>query len=163
MTCEHCELSNLEILFQNETLVVAVKDKVFTPGQITVFPKEHFTIMEQVPEEILAACAKMANKVSVAVFDSLGSEGTNILVQNGTGAGQKVPHFSIEVIPRRQEDGLNFQWQPKHLTEDDLAMTLDVLKKGLESKGEVKVESAKEEAPKRDEDNYLLKSLRRIP
>ena len=53
MGCEYCELvqrQNKEnIVYEDEKILVAVKDNIFTAGQITVFPKEHFTILEMVP------------------------------------------------------------------------------------------------------------------
>ncbi|MBU0470219.1 MAG: HIT family protein [Nanoarchaeota archaeon] len=192
MKCEHCDIvdrnTKAQILYEDEEVLVAVKDVVTTPGQITVFPREHFTILEMVPNKILQKCSIIANKVGAAVFEALGAQGTNIIIQNGLGAGQKVPHFSIEVIPRRESDGLNFQWQPKHLAEDEIDLVLKLLKeeadkinlkeelkkerkevleqiskngkevtvKDPETKTEMKVEQ-------KNKEDYLLKSLRRIP
>ena len=45
MRCDYCELiereKENEIIYQDVDVVVAVKDLVSAPGQITVFPKEH--------------------------------------------------------------------------------------------------------------------------
>jgi len=183
MKCEYCELiadrSKAEILYEDEEVVVAVKDLVMTPGQITVFPKEHFTILEMVPDKILRKCAAMANKVSIAAFESIGCQGTNIIIQNGVSAGQKVPHFAFEVVPRREGDGLNLQWEPRQLMEDEMDTAFLLLKEEgeklvdigkkekkakVESKEEPKKEKIKEEKSSGEKkDNYLLKSLKRIP
>ena len=60
MRCDYCELiereKENEIIYQDVDVVVAVKDLVSAPGQITVFPKEHYTIMEAVPNKILKKC-----------------------------------------------------------------------------------------------------------
>ena len=85
-------------------------DGIGSPEAIGI-PKEHFTILEGVPENILEKCSLIANKIGIAVFESLGSQGTNIMIQNGLGAGQKVPHFAIEVVPRVENDGLNLTWE----------------------------------------------------
>lgn len=164
MSCEYCQLvqgkGKGKILYENEQLVVAIKDTQVTPGQITVFPKQHFTIIEQVPDDLVTACAILANKVSIAIFESLGAKGTNVVIQNGTAAGQKRPHFAIEVIPRQEEDGLNFQWPARQLTEDELGYLLEQLTENPEPVIEVvkKKEPVKEQKGK---DNYLLKSLRK--
>lgn len=183
MKCEYCDLINRkskQLLYEDKEVVVAVKDLVAIPGQITVFPKEHFTILEMVPQKILEKCALFANKVGMAVFESLGAEGTNIIIQNGLGAGQKVPHFSIEVIPRRDGDGLNLWWQPIQLAEDQLEIMFKLLKEEADKivlrdeKPDIKIEKNKKEImvkdkdtemklKKEDENNYLLKSLKRIP
>ena len=172
MKCEHCDIidrkSKADILYEDEQIVVAIKDLAITPGQITIFPKEHFTILEMIPEEILKKCVMAANKISIAIFESLGSQGTNIMIQNGLGAGQKVPHFSIEVVPRVENDGLNLQWEPKQLAEDEMEtafMTLEKEIKNFNSPTEDKVEDKKEGTISKEEgkDNYLLKSLKKIP
>ncbi len=178
MKCEYCDIidrkSKGQILYQDEEIVVALKDTAVIPGQLTVFPKKHLTIMELVPNDLLKKCAVIANKAGVAVFEALGAEGTNIVIQNGLGAGQKVPHFAVEVLPRRQEDGLNFQWTPKQLEEDEVDLVYKLLKDEAEKinlaeeeKKEktvvVKDEKTEMKVEQTDKDNYLLKSLRRVP
>lgn len=178
MNCEYCEMAkgkskNVEIIYADEEVAVAVKEAVLTPGQITVFPKDHFTIMEMVPDNILRKCAQLANKVGIAVFESLGCQGTNILIQNGTGANQKVPHFAMEIIPRREGDGLKLEWKPQQLMEDEMETTFLMLKdKGEQllnlGKSEEKVvivapEESKKVKEEEGKENYLLKSLRRLP
>lgn len=169
--CEYCQLLDKEeeIVYADQEMVVAVKDRVATPGQLTVFPREHFTILEMVPEQILKKCAVLANKVSAAIFESLDSQGTNIIVQNGLGAGQSVPHFGIEIIPRQENDGLNLQWKSHQLMEDEVEITYALLKEeaikitsgeSRSKKEEVLSKKVKEE---KGEKNYLVKSLRRIP
>lgn len=181
MKCEYCEIVEREevILYQDDEVVIAVKDTVVLPGQVTIFPKEHFTIMEMVPEHILKKCSALANKVGIAVFESLGVQGTNVIVQNGLGAGQKVPHFAIEVIPRNENDGLNLIWQPKQLMEDEVEGTfkllkeeaekIDLSKKEKEKLGKDKEMTVKDEdtemkvKKEKKGDNYLVKSLKRVP
>ncbi len=182
MRCDYCELiereKENEIIYQDVDVVVAVKDLVSAPGQITVFPKEHYTIMEAVPNKILKKCFQMANKVSIAVFESLGCQGTNIIVQNGHGADQTTPHFGIEIIPRREGDELNLEWEPKKLMEHEMDQIFTQIEPGCKKLGkidgkEVKKKSKKDKKPKKegvvileddkDEENYLLKSLRKTP
>jgi histidine triad (HIT) family protein len=176
MSCEYCEISegegNATILYRDEDIIVAIKDNVFTPGQITIFPIQHATILEMVPSNVLAKCATISNKVSVAAFESLGSQGTNIFIQNGLGAGQKIPHFAIEIVPRQENDSLPLQWDPKPLAEDELerlstqlqeaAKTIQV-GKDPEPKEEEKKEPKEEKPKEKEADNYLLKSLQRQP
>lgn len=177
MKCEYCEIidrnNDKEIIYQDDDVVVAVKDFVTITGQITVFPKKHLTILEMVPEKLLEKCTIISNKIGMAVFDGLAPQGTNVLVQNGLGAGQKVPHFGIEIIPRRENDGLDFQWEAKQFREDELDATLMTLTETLESLGQdkqknqpessEKIEKTGKEKKEEKKDNYLLKSIRRIP
>src|SRR3989338_2215256 len=151
MPCAHCEILELKknVLYEDEDVVLALKESVLIPGQIIVFPKQHLTIMEMLDDKVLGKCATLANLASKVIFEGLGAQGTNILVRNGLGAGQEVPHFSIEVIPRQENDGLNLQWELKKAEDEELEITLSILKN--------------EEKPAQKEENYLLKSLRKIP
>ena len=194
MSCDLCDLLDREeeIIYQDNDLVVAVRDSVLSPGQITIFPRKHFTIWEMVPNTILEKCSSWAKKVCVAAFESLGSQGTNIIIRNGVGAGQTAPHFSVEVVPRQEGDGLNLIWEPKPLMEDEIESTFLALKdesgklvleekksgsrkdeinkintdsdEKKKDKPGVKEDSSSGEKPKNDlKENYLLKSLRRRP
>ncbi|MBI2582470.1 HIT family protein [Candidatus Woesearchaeota archaeon] len=177
MGCDYCDIvdrnSRAQILYEDDTTLVVVKDLVLIPGQITILPRQHFTILELVPDEIVRKCSVLASKVSQAVFDSLEPQGTNILVHNGLGGGQKVPHFAIEIIPRREGDGLNLQWPPKEVTEEELEMVVQQLEPEVKKLGDLtqikpeepqqkKKEETKSEV-KEQKENYLTKSLRRIP
>lgn len=172
--CEYCQIlegthTKSHVLYQNEKIIVAIKDKVATPGQITIFPKKHLTILEMIPPDILEECAKITNKVSIAAFEGLGSQGTNIVIRNGLGAGQDVPHFGIEIIPRQESDGINLDWKPKKMMEDEMDRTAGLLQEAIEESKKEKPKTPKlnkdievvEEEEKSD--NYLLKSVRRIP
>jgi len=168
--------NNPDILYEDPEVVVAIKDFSSIAGQISIFPKQHHTILEMVPDEVIQKCFILANKVSMTIFEGLGAQGTNILVQNGLGAGQKIPHFSIEVIPRREGDGLNLMWDPKQLSPDEMDTAYLMIKeegdklvdigkkKKEERKEEVKGESSKDGPKKVDnKNNYLLKSIKRLP
>src|SRR3989344_1756198 len=145
MKCEYCDIVNREskseLLYEDADLIIAIKDTVLTPGQVTIFPRQHFTILEMVPEEILQKCFVYANKAGMAVFE-----------------------------------GLQSQWQPKQLMEDEIENVFAILKeeagkidlqkkKKAEQEKEVVVKDEKTEMKvvKEKGENYLLKSLRRVP
>jgi len=172
--CDYCDIleksGRSHILYEDALAVIAIRDSVLTPGHITIFPKKHHTILEMVPESILKHCAILAKKTSSAIFESLGAEGTNIIIRNGIGAGQLVPHCGIDIVPRRETDGLNLQWEPKQLMEDDLETAQLLVKDALEKLSREQVEEKKpkpepkkELAAQEGKENYLVKSVRRIP
>lgn len=175
MVCEYCEIRKAEVLYEDNEVVVVVKDTALIPGQITVLPKEHYTILEMIPDNILRKCSVIANKVSMAIFESLGCHGTNIVVQNGTSAGQLVPHFAVEVIPRRENDAINLQWKPKQLMEEEMEPVFNLLKDSASEiyvgenkpikKERIVVKDKETEmiVEKEGRNNYLLKSIRRLP
>jgi histidine triad (HIT) family protein len=75
-------------------------------GHILIIPKEHYAIMPQMPEEVVAHMFVVAKKMSQLLLKGLRVDGTSIYVANGLVAGQKAQHFMIHVIPRTEGDGL---------------------------------------------------------
>ena len=53
------------------------------PGHILLLPKEHFSIMPQVPDDLLQHLFKIAKSLSNVILRSLQTTGTNIIVANG--------------------------------------------------------------------------------
>lgn len=174
-SCDYCEIAKKkiksEIVFEDDKLIAVVKDLAASPGQLSLFPKEHYTILELVPDSVVDHLFKIANKLSIALFESLGIQGTNILVQNGTAAGQKTPHFAVDIIPRKEGDNLNLEWKPKQLLEEEMDTAFVALKEegeqiaiGQEPKEETFHDEKTEMiVEKDDEENYMLKQLKRKP
>lgn len=87
-------------------------------GHVLLMPKEHYTIMPQIPEEVIGHMFMVSKHLSQAMLRKLKVEGTNIFVANGLVAGQKAQHFMIHVIPRREGDGiLSF---PEHSIDEQM-------------------------------------------
>jgi histidine triad (HIT) family protein len=132
-----------------------------------VVPKEEYPILEQTPDFVVAEMFVVANRVAMALFEALGVQGTTMLVQNGTGAGQSLPHTILHIVPRNENDGLPLQWQPKQLDEESMSTVEIKLKE--ESKGVGVFESEKPkpiEEKKAEEvkgEDYRTRTLRRIP
>jgi len=170
-------------IYEDEKVIAYNAPEPAALGHMIVIPKKHYPILELVPDFLVGHIFYVANKLSVAVFESLGVQGTNIIVQNGNSAGQVVPHVSVHIIPRIENDSMNFDWQPKQLGEEEMSTVELSLKENTkdignfeyeETKLEVEVESNDSDKPKDKVDekiddvkekrhNYLLKQLERIP
>lgn len=173
--CRYCQWvsSGKEKLYEDEKAVVMLSDTPSTYGHILVMPKEHYPIIEQVPDFVVEHIFKIANKVSIAAFEALHVQGTNLLVNNGVAAGQDSAHFMVHVVPRREGDGLNFQWTPRQLSEEEMSTVELQLKeeagkigsfqKEKEAPIEMKEEKEKIETKEGGEDSYLVKRWRKVP
>src|SRR3989344_7120887 len=95
--CTFCQLiqKKANVLYDDEKLVVMLSPEPALPGHLLVVPKVHATILEQVPDFIVGDMFKAANKASSAIFESLGAQGTNVLIQNGPPAGQRHNHVML--------------------------------------------------------------------
>ena len=155
-------------LFQSDKIAVALAARPAVPGHVLVMPRQHFPIMEQVPDHLAGLLFSAANKVSTTLFEVLRAQGTNIVVENGTAAGQAVPHFAISVIPRSENDGIGLGWEPRKLSDDEMATAEVALTQESskvsgfekEEKKPLRVNARKETLVKED---YLVRQLRRIP
>lgn len=171
MNCLECEAikNKKHVIYEDQHIAAMLSDKPSAAGHILVLPRQHFPIVETIPDETFAHLFLIANKLAIVCFEALGAEGTNILIQNGVPAGQKSSHAQLNVIPRSENDGLNFQWNTIKVSEDELSTIHLKLKDALENpvqeqkKEEVKEVSVEpvEEIP--EGENYLLKQLERVP
>lgn len=162
----------VKTVYEDSRCIAYLKQNPCSPGHMILIPKKHYTIFEQMPNDEINHLFITASKLSTVAFETLGRGGTNIIVQNGEPAGQTHPHLTVEIIPRNENDGLNFLWQPRQLSEEEMSTAELILKEMMsdfavvaeknkeEPLQEKKKETLKEEKGK---DNYLFKSLTRIP
>ncbi len=158
-------------VYEDDEVVAILDVNGASIGHCFVMPKEHFAIFEQVPDSLVGKLFKVANAVSSAIFETLNVQGTNIFVSNGTSAGQTVAHFMINVIPRKEGDGINLQWQPKQVSQEELTSIESRLKEQTAGGVQAQTEKAEENPVPAEkepevisgEENYLVKQLRRIP
>ena len=104
------------------------------PGHVLVMPREHYSIMPQLPEELLGHLFSVVKLLSNAILRGLEVQGANVLVANGAAAGQKAQHFMIHCIPRKDEDGVAFDIPQKAHSEEELQKLAGQLLGALGSK-----------------------------
>ena len=164
-----------ELITQDEDIMVLVPRKAIVPGQIIIAPIQDIVVLEQVPDALLQKMMQIANKMSSLLFETLKCHGTNILIQNGVAAGQ-INKFSINIIPRFENDNVVLEWEPKQVKpeqldsaianinlvdkKEDEAKFIQQQKTKVETK---KVETITDKTEVKDKENYLIKSLNRLP
>lgn len=172
MKCAACELlKEGELLYEDDKVFAVLAKNPANYGHILVMPKEHHTILEQVPDFVIAHLGIVVNKISMALFESMKIQGTNIYIENGVAAGQAVPHIIVNIIPRVEGDDTNLNWQPRQLGEEEMSTVEILLKEEASKVGEFESEKEKpitldkdvEQLPESDGENYLIKQLDRMP
>lgn len=171
-SCKLCEIFKQKegVVYEDKDVIAVLSQEPAATGHIILSPKKHYPIIEQIPDYEFAHLFHIANKLSIAVFETVGCQGTNIIIQNGVAAGQTIPHASIHIIPRKEGDKLDFQWAPRQLSEEEMSTIELKIKEEAKTIGDFEKEK-KKEAIKLDkkkekissEENYLIKQLRRIP
>jgi len=106
----------------------------------------------------------VAQQLSGILFDAVGAEGTNVMINEGFVAGQKHAHAMVHVIPRKKDDGLSFEWPQKQIPEESMNKIFELLKVP-EGKVDVRkeAEAVKEEKREIKAEDFRIRQLRRIP
>ncbi len=166
--CTFCSLiqKKANMLFEDEKLFAMFSPEPCVPGHVVVLPKSHSPILETVPDFVVADLFKVANKIGIAIFEGLGAQGTNIVVQNGPTAGQKHNHAMVHILPRFENDKVPIGWNPKPASEEELSDLEGKIKDETKNVGIFEKEKEKPvelERPKEIKEDKRLKALRRIP
>ena len=119
-------------VYEDDKVVAILDINPANPGHILLLPKEHYTIMPQIPDELVAYLFIVTKSLSQAILRALKVNGTNILIANGVAAGQRAQHFMIHIIPRKEKDGINFEIPQQTISEKKLDETKLILQRKLE-------------------------------
>ncbi len=129
-------------IYEDDTSLVILDVNPANPGHMLIMPKEHYSIMPQIPDSQLSHIFSVAKALSNAALRALETQGSNIIVANGVAAGQKAQHFMAHLIPRMGNDGIKFELPQKTLAEDELKKISGILSKALGAKFEEKRKAA---------------------
>ncbi len=162
--CLYCDWISTKknVLYEDQHSAVVLYPQPAAAGHLLVLPKKHFTIYEQLPPETSAALGIVSNKMSVLQFETLAASGTNFLIQNGADAGQTMPHVSIHLIPRYENDKINFMWKSRPLDEEQMAVVEMGLKEQLAEEQSAD-QQTEHEKPKDPKTYTILRYPERIP
>ncbi|MFC1728029.1 HIT family protein [Nanoarchaeota archaeon] len=176
--CIFCKIIKGEIpakkVYEDDICVAILDINPANPGHVLLLPKEHFTIMPQIPEEVIEHLAIISKQLSGAALKSFGAQGTNIFIANGAIAGQRAPHFMIHIIPRKEGDKVEgFSIPENKISDKDSEQIQKIIKAKLggevveekaEEKEEVKEEPKKEKkkAPKKKEEDVDINTIAKM-
>ncbi|MBT3278853.1 MAG: HIT family protein [Phycisphaerales bacterium] len=79
-------------------------------GHVLLIPKTHAETLDALDSSAMAATARLLPSLVSAVQTATGCQGVNVLQNNGTVAGQIVPHVHFHLIPRVEGDAFTFNW-----------------------------------------------------
>ncbi len=107
-------------IYEDEKVLAVLDISPANPGHTLILTKEHYSIMPQLPDEDLAYSFMVVKSLSNAMLRSIDAQGVNIIVANGIAAGQRAQHFMIHLIPRKENDGINFVLPQKTMEQSDI-------------------------------------------
>ena len=130
--CIFCKIISSDIpstqVYEDNEVLAFLDITPVNPGHTLVVPKKHSTNVLDADNETLAILFPVVKRVANAVRKGMGAEGINIHINNGSAAGQVVPHLHIHVIPRYANDGLHlWKGDEKKYSEDAAQQIKDAL------------------------------------
>jgi histidine triad (HIT) family protein len=123
MDCIFCKIVAKEIpatvVYEDDDVLVIMDIGPIVKGHALVISKKHHDPVTETPDAVLAKLHLAAKRIAQAQMNALGADGVNIMQNNGTAAGQEVPHIHVHVIPRYKEDGHHWNWNAKKYDDFD--------------------------------------------
>lgn len=96
-------------IYENDYVKAILPINPINEGHTLVIPKKHFETIYDIPDFELARINSAAKVICLHFRDKLGIDSVTLLQNSGAGTGQKVWHYHLHIVPRRQNDGLFIQ------------------------------------------------------
>lgn len=97
-------------VYETDQVLAFLDIAPLSPGHVLLIPKEPIETLDAATPEQAGALGAALPRLVRAVQEATGAAGVNVLQNNGTAAGQLVPHVHFHIIPRFAGDGLGFRW-----------------------------------------------------
>jgi histidine triad (HIT) family protein len=136
MDCLFCQIITGEVssykVYEDEHSMAILDIFPVSPGHTLVLAKKHFETLSDMDEETAGAVFKTVVKIHKALkLLTPNSNGINILQNNGSGAGQEIPHVHFHIIPRFKNDYVKFKFPKCNLGDAQMKFLLNKLVTGI--------------------------------
>lgn len=163
-------------LYADETMQMELVAHPATKGHIKVLSAKDVKTLEELSTDEFVQLFFGASYAATALFELLGAQGTNILLNESDST------LCIDVVARGENDGLNLLWEPKQGDPNELKDVAKAIRDKADQlvwardnpeaakKAKTPLTQGKATEIKKEIDtdghtkeNYLLRSLRRTP
>ena len=112
--CIFCKIVAGEIpaavIYEDDSILAFLDIGPLADGHLLVIPRDHYTRLSDVPPVRCAQVASALPLLGRAALEVTKAEGFNVLLNQGSVAGQAVPHIHFHIIPRKKDDQLGYRW-----------------------------------------------------
>ncbi|HEU0051463.1 MAG TPA: HIT family protein [Patescibacteria group bacterium] len=110
MDCLFCKIIAGEIpctkIYEDDLVLAFLDIKPVHPGHTLVIPKTHASTLFAMDQALVKSWAAAIQNIAKAVVKGTGAHGFNLELNDGSAAGQLVPHVHMHIVPRFDHDGL---------------------------------------------------------
>ena len=100
--CIFCKIANGDIpsktIYEDEVVKVYLDIKPIEAGHILIIPKNHYTDLDDIDENVLSHIMLISKKMKKLLEEKLKPDGIKLLQNNGV--LQDVKHFHLHMIPK---------------------------------------------------------------
>jgi histidine triad (HIT) family protein len=122
--CVFCKIAHGEFpsakVLETDRAVAFLDIHPVNLGHALLVAKEHHPTLADLPEDLAAHAASLLPRLCRAVQAATGADGLNVIVNNGRAAGQTVDHVHWHIIPRFDDDAVNWPWPHSEYVGDEL-------------------------------------------
>lgn len=98
-----------EIVYEDDQFIAFLDIIQATEGHVIVSTKKEYINILSLPSKVAGDFFEVVTKVSKAVSIAFNTDSVSILSNAGTLAAQRVFHCHMHIIPRYENDGLEFK------------------------------------------------------
>lgn len=136
-------------MFENEERVIIKNDFAWAfptnipvvPGHVLISPIRHVATFDELTNEERTAIFELEFKIKSALIKLFSAEGFNYGWNEGKLSGQRVPHFHLHVLPRKEGDTGILEYEPRKFLyrpgerettpEEELKEITEIIRKAL--------------------------------
>lgn len=108
------------VVHRDDRLIAFLDHRPVFKGHVLIAPVRHIDSLLTLPAELMQPMLGLARRISQAMLDSLGAQGTFSAIN--TIVSQSIPHLHLHVVPRTKGDGLRgFFWPRTRYAEGEAA------------------------------------------
>ncbi len=166
--CIFCEIGKKKIpakvVYEDDKVLAFLDINPLTVGHTLVIPKTHFENIFDADEEVMKHMTLVAKELAEKMKEVFHVDGVNLVNASGKDAEQSINHLHFHVIPRRENDGIDFnEWwrtKVKKIEENQLQEIANLIRIDRPvGKSEIPEEKVKEKPKKKKskEDLFWLK------
>ncbi|HEX3020125.1 MAG TPA: HIT family protein [Chitinispirillaceae bacterium] len=135
INCPFCQIitgkSSAFVVYENQNSMAFLDIKPLFSGHVLLVPKEHISILSEMPDEKIGPFFQIARTLSIAVENAMKAQGSFIALNNRI--SQSIPHLHLHIVPRSRGDGLRgFFWPRRNYkNEEEMCEIRDRIKKAI--------------------------------
>ncbi|MFD1813949.1 HIT family protein [Rhodococcus gannanensis] len=119
--CVFCDVisgaASAHRVWEDDATVAFLDRRPVFHGHVLLVPRMHVETLGDLPQNQLTPLFGVAQRISTAVVEALGAQGSFVAMNNVV--SQSVPHLHVHVVPRTKGDGLRGFFWPRTTYADD--------------------------------------------